>query len=107
MIHVEDTEIEFDMCRNEEYSKRQMGYGQFLDDTLVMCGGIDLKVWFEWNIVLRDRREGGYGFCKPAGGISSQGSEAPEGWNGSHGLAKNHMPPNRRSRNSIAIEFTK
>ena len=31
------------------------------------------------NIVLRDRREGGYGFCKPAGDISSQGSEAPEG----------------------------
>ena len=42
----------------------------------------------EWNIVLRDRREGGYGFCKPAGVISSQGSEAPEGWNGSQGLAK-------------------
>ena len=31
------------------------------------------------NIVLRDRRAGGYGFCKPAGVISSQGSEAPEG----------------------------
>ena len=30
-------------------------------------------------IVLRDRRAGGYGFCKPAGDISSQGSEAPEG----------------------------
>ena len=59
-----------------------------------------------WNIVLRDRWAGGYGFCKPAGVISSQGSEAPEGWNGSQGLAKNHMPPNRRSRNSIAIEFT-
>ena len=31
------------------------------------------------NIVLRDRRAGGYGFCKPAGVISSQGSQAPEG----------------------------
>ena len=41
-----------------------------------------------WNIVLRDRWAGGYGFCKPAGVISSQGSEAPEGWNGSQGLAK-------------------
>ena len=27
------------------------------------------------NIVLRDRRKGGYGFCKPAGVISSQGAK--------------------------------
>ena len=44
LIHINDNEIEFDMCRNENYPKRQTAYGNFIDDTLVVCGGIDLKV---------------------------------------------------------------
>ena len=47
--------------------------------SIPFCATCVRKAIKNGNIVLRDRRAGGYGFCKPAGVISSQGSEAPEG----------------------------
>ena len=44
LLHVDDKEIEFDMCRNYAYKKQEMFYGAHLGEDLVICGGVDIKV---------------------------------------------------------------
>ena len=40
-VHLnEDGSNDFDMCRNNEYDKREFAVGEFLDDKFVICGGM-------------------------------------------------------------------
>ena len=56
---------------------------------------------------MRDRRAGDYGFCNPRESYFIPRGEAPRDEIRIPRVSKNHMPPNRQSRNSIALEFTK
>lgn len=44
LLHVYDKEIEFDVCRNEAYKKREKFYSGHLGKDLVICGGVDIMV---------------------------------------------------------------
>ena len=51
MIHIDDGEFEFDMCGNGEYKRRPMAVGEFLDKSLVICGGAEIN-WDTFQVLI-------------------------------------------------------